>query len=121
MTQWAKVYPLAHTSVSVHRIESLVGSRPLATLLLLGPTGLLSGTLLLRCHGDSAAQDVQDWPLHTLEQFTDGVAGGVSQLTVQILELVVARAGQSASSPRPHPQHQGELSSLAPAFQPCPS
>lgn len=119
--QWAKVYPLAHTSLSVHRSGSLVGSRPLATLSLLGPTGLLSGTLLLRCHGDSAAQDVQDWPLQTLEQFTGGVDGGVSQLTVQILERVVARAGQSARPPPPNPQHQGELSSLAPAFQPCPS
>lgn len=112
MTQWVKVYRLAHTPLSVHRSESLVDSRPLATLSLLGPTGLLSGTLLLRCHGDSAALELQDWPLHMLEQFTDGVDGGVGQLAVQILELVVARAGQSASSPPP--------STPGRALPPCP-
>lgn len=47
-----------------------------------------------------------------LEQFTDGVDGGVGQRAVQILELVVARAGQLASSP--------QSSTPGRALQPCP-
>lgn len=32
------------------------------------------------CHGDPAALDLQDWPLHVLQQFIDGLDVGLGQL-----------------------------------------
>ena len=36
-------------------------------------------TVFFFCHGDLAALDMQDWPPHILQQFTDGVDAGEFQ------------------------------------------
>lgn len=39
------------------------------------------------CHGDPEVQNLQDLPLHTFQQFTDGADIGVSQLKALDLSL----------------------------------
>ena len=39
------------------------------------------------CHEDPAALELQDWTLHTLQQFIDGVDVGVGQLKALDLGL----------------------------------
>ena len=62
------------------------------------------------CHGGPAALDLQDQPLHVLQQFIDEVRfwSGLTQYWIRV--CVVA---ELVSLPAlPHPHHQGELSTL---------
>ena len=41
-------------------------------------TGIpLEYSLAVLCHGDPTTLDLQDWPLHKLQQFVDGIDVGV--------------------------------------------
>ena len=42
------------------------------------------------CHGDPAALDQQDWPLHVFQQLTDDVDFGVGQLKPWLWAWVAA-------------------------------
>ena len=65
------------------------GSRPLAsaTSTVLGSHQTLLRYPVVLCHEDSEALDLQDWPLHTLQQFIDGIDVGVGQLKALDLGL----------------------------------
>ena len=70
------------------------------------------------CHGDPAALDLQDWPLHMLQQFIDEVDVEVGQF--KALDWVVT---ELTSLPAfLHPDHQGELcgTALASSFKAVP-
>lgn len=43
--------------------------------------------IIALCNGDPLALDLQEWLLHKLQQFTDGVDAGVGQLKALILGL----------------------------------
>ena len=53
------------------------------------------------CHEDPAALDLQDWSLHTLQQFIDRVDVGVGQLKALNLGLGGSWVVQLTSSPAP--------------------
>ena len=53
-------------------------------------------------HGDPPALDLQDLPLHVLQQIIDEVDVGLGQLLTLFLGLGSGRIGQSASSPHLH-------------------
>ena len=55
--------------------------------------------------------DLQDWPLHTLQQFIDGVDGGVGQLRAWIWAWMVA---ELFSLPALLPLHSGGQLTLIP-------
>ena len=44
--------------------------------------------IIALCNGDPLALDLQEWLLHKLQQFTDGVDAGVGQLKALDLGLV---------------------------------
>ena len=68
--------------------------------------------LLPLYHGDPEALDLQDWPFYPLQQFTYEVDIRVGQLKAWVAAELVSLPA------RPHPHHQGELSSTAPASLP---
>ena len=72
--------------------------------------GLLSDILLLSC---VAALYLQDWSLHMVQQFIDGVNVGMGQQDLRLMaaELVILPALL-------HPCHQDQLSITAPASPP---
>jgi hypothetical protein len=49
--------------------------------------GLLGYPVVVRCHEDPAALNLWDWPLHTLQQFTNRVDVGLGQLKALDLGL----------------------------------
>ena len=55
--------------------------------------GLLSDILFVFLgHGDPAASDLHDWPLHTLQQLIDGVDVGTGKLKALGLDLGLGRS-----------------------------
>lgn len=56
----------------------LLVSATLSILDLIGTS--IRHPVVVLCHGDATGLILQDWPLHMLQQFLDGVDGGVVQL-----------------------------------------
>ena len=68
------------------------------------------------CHGDPAALDLQDRPLHMFHQFINVVDAGVVNSKSRILAWMVA---ELVSLPAlPHTHRQGQLSSMSLANSP---
>ena len=86
------IYPLVHTPFlgNVHYCERAIGL--VRGLWLLLQYWILTGTPLRHRvvalgHGAPAALDLQDWTVHTLQQFIDGVDVGVNRLKALHLGL----------------------------------
>jgi len=91
MSHGVTSYPHVFTCIAT-AMSHWSGSRPLVS----ATPSILTGTPLCDnnsypavalCHGDPAALDLQDWPLHMLQHLTDGVDFGVSQLKAPGLDL----------------------------------
>lgn len=74
---------------------------------------LLSDVLLLPCHGEPASFVLQDWPLHTLQQFIDGVDVGWANSTSCIGAWLVAELLRPTAIL--HPGHHSQPSCFAQA------
>jgi hypothetical protein len=78
---------------------------------------ILTGTpleypVVVSCHGNPEALDLQDWPFHTLQEIIqDGVDLGWAYSKSRIGALVVARLLKPPALPHPH--HQGGIFSTA--------
>ena len=67
--------------------------------------------IVILCHGDPVALDLQVRPLHLFQQFIDEVGVGVGYLVILVLVWVVAGLISLPAFPHHHP---GKLSSTAP-------
>ena len=100
MTSWSGMGPLASNTLSI-----------------LDPHWDPSQTSCIAlCHGDPVLLDLEEWPLHVLQHFLDGVDVGMGQLKALDLGLI---AGQpTVNSPTLMPlgwltHNQGQLYSVA--------